>query len=151
MDTLVVFHWGSILGLSNFVIYGEVSDTSVQTYTHLNLALTSISSMFMGHVIIEVISRSIYCSDLLQVDNLIMGGDLNFSVGYSESWGHHAQIESLSTFFENILENHSLIDISSVRIQLTWRNRRTGDDKLARRLDRFLIKERLLRTGYNYR
>eukprot|EP00253_Pinus_taeda_P017821 PITA_17821 len=60
------------------------------------------------------------------------------------------QIDSLSAFFENTLENHNLIDIPSTRIQPSWRNKRTGEDRLARRLDHFLIKERLLSTGYNY-
>ena len=90
-------------------------------------------------------------SNLLQKDNIILGGDLNFSIGFSESWGHHAQIDPLFAYFENILENHSLIDIPSAKIQPTWRNIRIGEDNLARRLDHFLIKERLLGMGYNYR
>jgi len=32
--------------------------------------------------------RSLLESELFQADNIILGGDLNFSLGYSESWGH---------------------------------------------------------------
>eukprot|EP00253_Pinus_taeda_P019805 PITA_19805 len=83
-------------------------------------------------------------SKLLQKEYLIMGGDLNFSIGHSKSWGHQAQRNSLSDYFENALESHNLIDISSAKMHPTWRNNRIGVDSLARRLDRFLIKERLL-------
>jgi len=55
----------------------------------------------------------------VQEDNLILGGDLNFSIRYSESWGHNAQIDFLSDFFKNILEDHGLIDIPSARLQPT--------------------------------
>jgi len=90
-------------------------------------------------------------TNLLQQDNIILGKDLNFSIGFVESWGHHSQIDPLSAFFENILENHNLIDIPSTKIKPTWRNNRTGEDSFARRLDRFLIKERLLSMGFRYR
>lgn len=53
----------------------------------------------------------------------------------------------LSIFFENLLEDHNLIDIPSTKIQPTWRNNRTGEASLARRLDRFLIKEPLINRG----
>jgi len=55
----------------------------------------------------------------LQMENPILRGDLNFSIGYFESWGHHAQINPLSTFFKNILEEHSLIDIPSRKLKPT--------------------------------
>lgn len=65
--------------------------------------------------------------------------------------GSSAQVDPLSEFFENVLDDHSLIDIPFAKLQPTWRNKRTGEDRLARRLDHFLIKERLLGMGYNYR
>jgi len=61
------------------------------------------------------------------VDNIILRGALNFSIGYAESWGHNAQIDLLSDFFGNILEDHGLIDIPSTRLQPPWRNRRSGE------------------------
>lgn len=76
-----------------------------------------------------------------------MGGDLNFSIGFAESWGHQAQVDTLSTFFENLLEDHNFVDIPSAKIQPTWRNNKTGEASLARMLDRFLIKEPLVNRG----
>ena len=94
-------------------------------------------------------NREIYWENLLQADfmqfeNLIIGGDLNFSLGLAESWGHRAQTDSLSGFFEGLLDDHNLLNIDSERIMLMWRNRRTRVDALARRLDRFLIRAPLL-------
>lgn len=41
---------------------------------------------------------------LTSVDNLILGGDLNFSIGYSESWGSAAQIDPLLEVMETLLD-----------------------------------------------
>lgn len=87
--------------------------------------------------------RTFLESDLLQVDNIIMGGDLNFSLGFYESWGHMAQVDSLSDTLTSLLEDHHWVDIPSARLQYTWSNNRSGEQGLARRLDRFLIKEAL--------
>eukprot|EP00253_Pinus_taeda_P026957 PITA_26957 len=89
----------------------------------------------------ELYWRKLLSTPFLLEDNVILGGDLNFSLGFSESWGHQAQIDPLSDFFEHLLEIHHWIDIPSAKIQHTWRNNRTGDQSLARRLDRFIIKE----------
>eukprot|EP00253_Pinus_taeda_P031908 PITA_31908 len=43
----------------------------------------------------------------------------------------------------SLLEDHKWVDIPSARLQYTWSNNRSGEQSLARRLDRFLIKEPL--------
>lgn len=75
-----------------------------------------------------------------------LGGDLNFSIGFAESWGHNAQRDNLSDFFETIMEDHNLIDIPSSKLMPTWRNNKSWVDSLSRRPDRFLIKEELLNS-----
>jgi len=87
--------------------------------------------------------RALLDSDLLKEDNIILGGDLNFTMGFCESWGHSAQVDSFSDTISNLLEEHQWIDIPSARLQYTWTNNRSGEQGLARRLDRFLIKESL--------
>lgn len=44
--------------------------------------------------------------NLLKVENLIFGGDLNFSMGISEAWGPLATEDPLSDFFVNALQGH---------------------------------------------
>lgn len=48
---------------------------------------------------------------LINSDNLILGGDLNFSFGHAESWGYTAQLDPLSDTMEKILEQHHLLHI----------------------------------------
>eukprot|EP00253_Pinus_taeda_P018044 PITA_18044 len=90
-------------------------------------------------------------TNLTSVDQLIIGGDLDFSIGYGESWGLLAQIDPSPNFFRYILELHHLDDIPMNKSLLTWRNRRTREAALARRLDRFLIKIPLLQKLSKYR
>eukprot|EP00253_Pinus_taeda_P016616 PITA_16616 len=90
-------------------------------------------------------------SHILQKDKLVLGGDLNFSISFAESWGHNAQRDILSDIFESNLEDHNLIDIPSPKILPTWRNNRSGADSISRRLDIYLIKEHMLTLGRGYR
>eukprot|EP00253_Pinus_taeda_P016780 PITA_16780 len=87
--------------------------------------------------------KNLLGSELFQADNILLGGDLNFSLGFSESWGHLAQVDSLTDSMTSLLEDHKWIDTPSARLQYTWSNNRSGEQSLARRLDRFLIKEPL--------
>lgn len=94
-------------------------------------------------------NREVFWNHLLNLsitnsDNIILGGDLNFSIGFGESWGENAQVDHLSDITEKLLEYHHLIDILMVKPQPTWRNCRIWEASLSRCLDRFLIKESLL-------
>eukprot|EP00253_Pinus_taeda_P013368 PITA_13368 len=91
--------------------------------------------------------RRLLDSYFLQADNIILGGDLNFSLGFSESWGHLAQVDGLTNTISTLLEEHQWVDIPSTRIQHTWTNNRSGDHSLARRLDKYLIEEAFLNTN----
>ena len=71
-------------------------------------------------------------------------GDLNFLVVHENSLGSHAHVDSLTDFFEQLLDNNKFIDIEIALIQLKWINQIFGDAMLARHLDRFLIKEPLM-------
>eukprot|EP00253_Pinus_taeda_P012218 PITA_12218 len=74
---------------------------------------------------------------------MIMGGDLNFSLGRAEAWGPSAREDPLAEFFLNLISENNLIDPSPIKLKPTWRNRRMGEDWIAKRLDRFLVVESL--------
>eukprot|EP00253_Pinus_taeda_P019311 PITA_19311 len=80
---------------------------------------------------------------LLKDRSLILGGDLNFSLGNAEAWGPSAREDPLSDFFSNSLLSHNLIDLNLIKAKPTWRNRRAGEERVAKRLDCFLICEDL--------
>eukprot|EP00253_Pinus_taeda_P027835 PITA_27835 len=81
---------------------------------------------------------------LMKSPLMVVGGDLNFSLGRAEAWGPSAREDPLSDFFYQILSDHNLIDPSPIILKPSWRNRRIGEDRIAKRLDHFLISEGLI-------
>eukprot|EP00253_Pinus_taeda_P029489 PITA_29489 len=88
---------------------------------------------------------------LIKGDKTIIGGDLNFSLGFRESWGSTAQVDSITDYMTNLLEQTNFVDIPMQKLLPTWRNRRVGDAALARRLDRFIMKDLLLHQLHHYK
>ena len=99
----------------------------------------------------ETFWRRLLNFSLLAQEHTILGGDLNFSLGFSESWGHSAQVDAITEFMRNILDQKNFIDVPMQKPQPTWRNRRVGTVALARRLDRFLMKGPLLKQFHHYK
>ena len=73
--------------------------------------------------------------------NQIIGGDLNFTLGASEVWVSSAISDPLEDFFRSHMFRLDLFDIVPAKMNPTWRNRRTGEGRIAKRLDRFLVGE----------
>lgn len=73
-----------------------------------------------------------------------MGGDLNFSMGLSEAWGPNALVDPPSDYFLHKLSSSGLVDVDPIKPRPTWRNKRVGGDRIAKRLGRFLLKEELV-------
>jgi len=67
----------------------------------------------------------------------------NFSLGRAEAWGPTAREDSLTDFFQNLLIENNLIEANLIKLKPTWRNRRVGEARVAKRLDRFLLNEDL--------
>ena len=86
--------------------------------------------------------------DCLKCEKLILGGDLNFSIGLSEIWGNRARMDPLSDFFSKSMENYGLVDIISSVMLPTWTNRRVGTENISKRLDRFLLSVDMLDFHY---
>eukprot|EP01018_Ginkgo_biloba_P034237 Gb_24170 [translate_table: standard] len=72
------------------------------------------------------------------------GGDLNFSLERSEIWVSVAQVDPLSNFFIKSLEEVGLYDIEPVKLRPTWSNKRVGEERMTKRIDRFLMSESIL-------
>ena len=64
----------------------------------------------------EVYWNSLLACSLLTLPNIIMGGDLNFSLGISESWGTHAIPDPLVEYFCTKIGEVDLLDIQSTKI-----------------------------------
>eukprot|EP00253_Pinus_taeda_P006367 PITA_06367 len=88
---------------------------------------------------------------MMNEDRVIIGGDLNFSLGFRESWGSEAQFDPITDYMTNLLEQTNFLDIPMQRLLPTWRNRRVGDAALSHRLDRFLMKGTLQQRLHLFR
>lgn len=75
--------------------------------------------------------------------NLVVGGDLIFSLGMSKTWGPQARVDHLAYFFLKNIREGNLIDSNLIKITPTWRNKRVGEARVAKRLDRFLLNDDL--------
>ena len=82
---------------------------------------------------------------------MIIGGDLNFTLGEHEIWGPKARVDPLAPYFSKILMESKLIDLDPQVLKPTWTNRRVGEERIAKRLDIFLISEDLLEGNFMFK
>eukprot|EP00253_Pinus_taeda_P024113 PITA_24113 len=94
----------------------------------------------------EAFWLELFAKTLMKAPLMVVGGDLNFSLGGTEAWGPSAREDPLTEFFIQFLQAHNLIDPSPTSLSPIWRNRRSGEDRIAKRLDRFLISEGLIKS-----
>jgi len=83
---------------------------------------------------------SLLQQDFMQSKDIIIGGNLNFSLGLAESWDHRAQSDALTEYFEKLMADNELFSLESARRMPTWRNHCIGIHALAHQLNRFLIR-----------
>lgn len=83
--------------------------------------------------------------------DLIVGGDLNFSLGEAEIWGESAHVDELFDYFRQALCQVGVSDIPSPKLLPTWSNRRVGVRYIAKRLDRFLVADPFINSLVNIR
>jgi hypothetical protein len=95
--------------------------------------------------------KSIIDSGILSIPNLISAGDLNIILAEEEVWGGSGNIKNMDDFFKTLFQMNNLVDIKPTKLKPTWRNGRSGQDAIARRLDRVLVSEALLSVAGNYR
>jgi hypothetical protein len=49
---------------------------------------------------------------ILDFKNLILAGDLNFTIGVNEVWGASSHLDKMANFFKDLLLTHHLIDLA---------------------------------------
>ena len=49
---------------------------------------------------------------LLNLPNLILAGDFNFTLPPAEVWGQNSKLDSMAFYFKDLFENFDLIDIN---------------------------------------
>ena len=52
-----------------------------------------------------------------------------------EVWGENARKDALTPFFLDFFERKKLVDVASLKLEPTWRNKRGGTQAISKRLD----------------
>ena len=81
---------------------------------------------------------------LLDLPNLLLTGDLKFTLTFSEVWGSHARTDPLSSYFSQLLTSNSLVDLIQGSPSSNWRNGRPREEGISKRLDRLSLSNYLL-------
>jgi len=84
---------------------------------------------------------SLLSMDLFENKDVVLGEDFNLSLGSSEVWGPRTVPDPLANFFIQAFARKDLLDIIPTKLSPTWRNKRAGEQRVAKRLDRFLVAE----------
>ena len=96
---------------------------------------------YSGH---ELFWNEVMVGGLLSLPNLILVGDLNFTLNAGDIWGKSARLDHLAPFLKNFLSVNNLIDLAPPCVGLTWKNGRVGDDGIGKRINRFLLSASLV-------
>eukprot|EP00253_Pinus_taeda_P002292 PITA_02292 len=82
----------------------------------------------------------LFASEILDIDSLLLAGDLNVTLSPDECWGNCRKSDSLSDKLRLGFLSRNLVDVKPDHMKPTWENGRTGQAHIAKRIDRFLIK-----------
>jgi ribonuclease HI/exonuclease III len=77
----------------------------------------------------------------------ILGGDFNMILTLEEKTGGLKRLEQDSGKFKALIDQLKLVDIENNNDTFTWSNRRSGNQHIACRLDRFLVTEDIMDSG----
>jgi exonuclease III len=92
----------------------------------------------------KFMERLVLIKSLATTPNWIIGGDFNMILSLEEKTGGSKRLEQDSGKFKTLIEHLKLVDIENNNGTFTWSNRRSGNQHVACRLDRFLVAEELI-------
>jgi hypothetical protein len=114
-----------------------------QRFTILNLY-----GLYAGR---EALWSRLFGLQYLRFYDLIIGGDLNFTISKEEVLGSVAREDKLALFFRDQIECHGLIEIEPILIRPTWINNKKGEDGISKFIVLFLASLDLLDNVKLYR
>ena len=76
---------------------------------------------------------SVVSRGLFNYPNLILAGDLNFTISDLEIWDNRACMDHLSLYFAQLLESMHMVDLAPTKIGPNWRNGRSGPECVSKR------------------
>jgi len=88
----------------------------------------------------------VFASGILEIETLLIAGDLNYTLELDEVWGKGKKTDSIEEKIREAMLQYNLVDICPKSLSPTWDKGRSGEAYIAKRLDRFIIHENLLET-----
>lgn len=85
-----------------------------------------------------------FASGILENEALLVAGDLNCTLGPDEVWGKGKIADSIGEKIKEAMFQYNYVDICPKSLSPTWDNGHTGEAYIAKRLDRFIMHEKLL-------
>ena len=79
----------------------------------------------------------------MDLPNLILARDLNFTWSTEEVWGSGCANDALSIFFHDLINCANMVDITPVILSLTCSNGQCSSAGISKRLDHFFMVESL--------
>lgn len=88
--------------------------------------------------------ENLFASEILDVENLLIAGDLNVTLNMDEIWGINKKKDPLAKRIKNELLSRNFVDILPPQVLPTWENGRIEKAYIAKRLDRFILHASLI-------
>lgn len=98
----------------------------------------------MHHTPIGYPSRNGWMIVTSLIGSLIVASEYNATFSRKEFWGPRTRGDPLARYISNLFASHYLCDIGPPTLLSTWNNGRSGDDYIAKRLDRYMVHGNLL-------
>jgi hypothetical protein len=111
----------------------------------------SILNIYWPYVEWVILWNALIQESFLESEVLILGGDLNFYIGETRVSGPRVRIDHLSNNFRQIMVKKCRIDVAPDKLNPTWQDKRIGDDRIVKRLDWFLIFDKLIKHPLQFR
>jgi hypothetical protein len=64
----------------------------------------------------EVFWESIKRDGILKEQNVILGGDLNFTTSIMEMWGAHSRDDPLRSYFRELIQGEGMVDVEPLKM-----------------------------------
>ena len=91
--------WGALFGMGIQISWEE---------ENLSLKILNIYGPYNNRV---TFWEALQSSHILRCENMVINGDLNFTLGAHEIWEPKARVDPLSSFFSNILQSIKMVDL----------------------------------------
>ena len=137
-----------VFGLQSYLRVGGIFLTSVYL---LDKSMISFINAYDPCTGIRQFWDLVESKGFLARDDLILAGDLNFTINIEEVWGEGALPDPLAAYFRTLFGKSNLVDVQPAELVPTWRDRRTGTQNIQKRLDRMYVSEALLVDSVRYR